>query len=57
MNNRILKLEFEVATVFVAGQISGEDRSVMSNSSSGVAGVRRSKSKWVAHAYINGKST
>ena len=57
MNNRILRLEFEVATVFVAGKISGEDRSVMSNSSSGVTGVRRSKGKWVARAYINGKST
>ena len=59
MNNRILRLEFEVATAFIvnAKNYSGEERSVMSNSSSGVEGVRRSKGRWVAYAYIGGKST
>ena len=57
MNNRILRLEFEVAKSFLQGHSLTHEEDKVQTGASGIEGVRRSKGRWVAYAHIGGKST
>ena len=55
MNNRILRLEFEVAKSFLQGHSLTHEEDKVKIGASGVRGVHRGKDKWVANAMIDGK--